>query len=276
MGWRGAWAAAQITGVIVSTLIWIVAAGASLGACAAAVGLGVLLVVGRNSRIGLWWRFGARPATTFEEGRVLAAIVPIESLRGRRQPAIWVASRLAGRAVVMPRGTDLLVSRALLRQVVFGEVADDHVGVLVSQAAGREPVDYSWLVAAVGVYCSPWLAIEAVVAWFGPVARGAAVLSLSWKGRWLILAVALVDSAHAARWPAFLGLTAVGLLGATTPHLRRRWEVTLRGLEDRRVVADGLGLVLSSMIRGQRRGAADGERAEALELRASASHPAAN
>ncbi|QLQ15525.1 MAG: hypothetical protein HZY73_07335 [Micropruina sp.] len=253
-----------------------VVAGSSLGAFAAVAGFGVLLVVGRNTRIGLWWRFGARPATPFEERKVLAAIVPIASLRGRRQPAIWVASRLAGRSVVMPRGTDLLVSRALLQQVVFGEIDDDQVCVLVSQAAGREPVDHSRLVAAVGVYCSPWLAVETVRAWFGPVARGAAVLSLSWKGRWLIVAVALVDSAHAARWPAFVGLTAAGLLSATAPHLRRRWEVTLRGLENRRVVADGLGLVLSSMIRDQRRGVADEERAEALGVRASASHPAAN
>jgi hypothetical protein len=276
MRWRAPWAAAQITGVIVSTLIWMVVAGSSLAAFAAVAGFGVLLVVGRNTRIGLWWRFAARPATAFEERKVLAAIVPIASLRGRLQPAIWVASRLAGRAVVMPRGTDLLVSRALLQQVVCGEIGDDQVSVLVSQAAGREPVDHSRVVAAVGVYCSPWLAVETVIAWFGPVARSAAVLSLSWKGRWLILAVALVDSAQAARWPAFVGLTAAGLLGATAPHLRRRWEVTLRGLEDRRVVADGLGLVLSSMIRGQRRGVADEERAEALGVRASAPHPAAN
>lgn len=276
MRWRGAWAAAQISGVIVSTLFWIVVAGFSLGVSAAAVGVGILAVVGRNTRVGLWWRFGARPATRFEERKVLAAIVPNASMRGRRQPEVWVASRPAGRAAVMPKATELLVSRALLRQIVLGEIHDDQVCVLVSQAAGREPVDHSRLVAAVGVYCSPWLVIETVVAWFGRVARSAPVLSLSWKGRWLILAVALVDSAHSGRWPAFLGLGAAGLLGATTPLLRRRWEATIPQLEDGRVVADGFGPVLASMIRGQRRRVADEERAEALDLRASASRPAAD
>lgn len=268
MRWRGAWAVAQLTGVIVSTLIWIVVAGSSLGVFAAAVGVGVLAVAGRNSRAGLWWRFGARPASSGEERNVQAAIVPILSLRGRRQPAVWVASRLAGRAAVMPTATDLLVSRGLLQQIVIGEISDDHVCVLVSQAAGREPVDHSRLVAAVGAYCIPWAVIEIVVASIARVAGSAPVLSLSWKARWLVLTVALFDSAQTGRWPALVGLTAAGLLSATTPLRRTRWEGTLRQLGDDRVVADGFGPVLASMIRGRRRGVADEERVEALDRQA--------
>lgn len=263
MRWRGAWAAAQITGLIVSTLIWIVVAGYSLGAVGL-VGVGFLVVMGRNTRVGLWRRFGARPASPFEERRVQAAIVPIASLRGRRQPAIWVASRLTGRAAVMPSATDLLVSRSLLNRIVIGEISDDQVCVLVSQAAGRQPVDHSRLVAAARVYCIWWAIIETAVASVARLARSSPMLSLSWKGRGLILAVALFDSAHAGRWPAFLGLSATGILGATTSLLRKRWEAALRQLEDRRVVADGFGPVLASMIRSQRRGVAEEERAEAL------------
>ncbi len=276
MRWRGAWAGAQVTGVIVSTLIWIVVAGLSPGPFAATAGVGVLLVVGRNTRAGLWWRFGARPATPFEERRVLAAIVPIGSLRGRRQPTIWVASRLPCRDAVMPSPTDLLVSPALLRQIVTGGVTDNHLCVLVSQAAGREPADQSLLAATVGAYCIPWAVIEMVVSSVGHVARRAPMLSLSWKARWLILAVALVDSARSGRWLALLGLAAAGVLSATTPYLRKRWEATLRRLGDERVVADGFGHALATMLRRRQRSIADEARAEALEQASgSASHAAA-
>lgn len=206
-----------------------VAAGYSLGVSEAAVGVAVLAVAGRNTR------------------RTVVAVRGLtgDLVRGAEDPvshrADCVAARtppagdLAGVSAARPRrrdahgGRPVLVSRPLLQQIVLGEISDDRIRVLVSQAAGREPVDHLRLVAAVGVHQHPWLVIETVVA---SVAQGAStpVLSLIlWKGRWLILAVALVDSAHAGRWPA-LGLAAAGPLGATTPHLRKRWEAALAGL----------------------------------------------
>jgi hypothetical protein len=269
MRWHGAWIGAQVTGVIVSSLIWLLIAAGSPPATGVALVAGVVLVAGRNTRVGLWWRFGARPATSFERGRVLEAIVPVASLRGRGQPAVWIATRHSTRLVVMPSSHNLVISREMLSRVVLRQINDDRVCVLVSQAAGQQPIESSTLVAAVSAYCLPSTAIEIVVASLGRASRSTRLMSMSWKARWLILAVALVDSAQAARWPVLFGLAAFAALSVTTPLLRKRWNYTLRRLGDERVVADGFGPDLAAMIRRTRSSVADEERAEALDHEAS-------
>lgn len=110
MSWRGAWFRAQITGLVFSSLVWLVVATLCLPAAAAALAAGLVWMLGRNTRAGLWWRHGARPATPFERDQVLAAIVPVGSLRGRHQPAIWVGRRMIpGTDVVMATRKALVV-----------------------------------------------------------------------------------------------------------------------------------------------------------------------
>lgn len=53
MNWRGSWAAAQITGVIVSTFVWIVLLGGWPATALVAFILGLTYVLGFRTQAGL-------------------------------------------------------------------------------------------------------------------------------------------------------------------------------------------------------------------------------
>lgn len=249
MSWRGAWLRAQITGLVFSSMVWLVVAGVSLTAAAAATVVGVVWLLGRNTRAGLWWRFAARPATPFERDQVLAAIVPISSLRGRHQPTIWIARRISGASVILPTDKDLLVSPALVQRIAAGRLADQQVSALVCHALGQQPVTSLALVGAVDAYCAPWGIVTIIVAAFSRAANRTPLLSASWKIRWLVFAVAVIDNAHAARWNALVAVAIIAVFSGTTPYFRARWKATLRNLGDERVKAEGFGPTLAAMIR---------------------------
>lgn len=249
MSWRGAWLRAQITGLLFSSMVWLAVAGLSLITAATGVAVGLWWMLGRNTPAGLWWRFGARPATSFERDRVLAAVVPIRSLRGRRQPTIWVGLRMLGAEVLMPTETDLVVSPAVVQQIATGQLGDQQVSALACHALGRQPVSGSVLVAAVDAYCAPWGIVEIIVAAFGRAAKRTPLLLASWRIRWLVFAVAIIDSAHAGRWNATAAVAVIAILSGTTPYFRSHWTATLRMLGDDRVRADGFGPTMAAMIR---------------------------
>lgn len=249
MSWRGVWLRAQITGLIFSSMIWLIVAGLSAAAAACALGVGVLGLGVRNTRAGLWWRFGARPAGVLERERVQAAIVPVASLRGRHQPRIWIGTRTAPAVAVMPTTTDLVVSPSLVRRIVAGELSDEQASALASHALGQRPVWGSRLVSAMDAYCLPWRLIEVITTTFGATAGRSGLMATSWKIRWLVFGVAIIDNIHAARWGALVVVVIVAVLSGTTPVLRRRWHATVRDLGDRQVIAEGFGPVLATMIR---------------------------
>jgi hypothetical protein len=267
MSWRGVWLRAQITGLLFSSMIWLVVGGLSLPAAALVVGAGVVWLLVRDTRAGLWWRYGARLATRFERVGVQAAIVPVGSLRGRHQPRIWIGARTGPGGVVVPNGMDLVVSPSLVRRIVSGELGDEQASALVAHALGQRPVWRSLLVAAVDVYCLPWNLVEIVVAAFTATAGRSGVMSASWKMRWLVFGVAIVDNVHAARWNALVPLMIVAVLSGTTAVLRRRWLAALRDLGDRQVIIEGLGPVLAAMIRSRSRSVSDLARADTLDQR---------
>lgn len=149
MGWRVAWLQAQIAGLVFSSIVWLVVAGLSLPAATSILVAGASWVLSRNTRAGLWWRFGARAATSFERDLVHAAIVPIAFLRGRHQPTIWVGRRTGDDDAIMPTLGDLVVSTGLLGRMAGGRLSDDQVRAVVSSASGRQPVTGSALVASI-------------------------------------------------------------------------------------------------------------------------------
>lgn len=264
MYWRGAWLRAQITALAFSSIVWLVVAGLSLPASAVALAVGVVCLVGRNTRAGLWWKYGAQPATPFEQNLVLAAIVPISSLRGRHQPTIWIGRRIPDGDAVMATPKDLLVSPALLRRIATGQLGDLQVSVLVCQALGQQPINRSAVVAAVDAYCAPWAVVTIIEGAFSGAASPTPLLAASWKIRWIVFAVAIIDNATSARWNALVAVAIIAALSGTTPYFRARWSATLRNLGDERATAEGLGPTLAAMIRSNAGSVRDLERASSL------------
>ena len=144
-------------------MVWIVVIATPVPVAPALLVVGVVLVLGRGTRWGLWWRFGVRPATGFERDKVCAAMVPIASLRGRRQPAVWVGRRMGGRDVVMATAHDLVLSDRFVTWVATGKLSEDETCAVVSHALGRQVVDSSALVASLDAYCGPWLIVDQVL-----------------------------------------------------------------------------------------------------------------
>lgn len=246
--WRIAWALAQITGIVVSTCLWLVV-GALWPVTIAVAGLGgSVYVVGRLTAAGLWWRFGARPARDWERDRLLAALVPIVTLRGRQQPAIWIGRRGAANNVVVAGG-NLIVGERVFDRLMCGDLDDHQTRALVCHALGRQDVHSSALVAAVDAYCTPWSVLALMGNEVRPLSRRVPLLWFAWRIRWLIFGVALVDSAHNGRWLAFAGVAMIATSTWSTGYLQERWNATMLRLGDRRVIAEGYGPVLADLLR---------------------------
>lgn len=262
--WGCAWAGSQITGVLFSTMVWIVVIAVPVPVALALLMFGVVLVLGRGTRAGLWWRFGVRPATGFQRGQVHAAIVPIASLRGRRQPAVWVGRRMGGRDAIMATAHDLVLSDRFVTWVATGKLSEDETCAVVSHALGRQGVDSSALVASLDAYCGPWLIVDQVVGGFAAVAGRVPLAPLAWKVRWVVFGVAVVDSYLNQRWAAMVLVAIIAVLSWSTGFFAARWSVALQRLGDERVIAEGFGPALASMLRRNTGDLVQCERAEKL------------
>lgn len=262
--WRGTWAAAQITGVIFSSLVWIVVWGLSLPALVVAGAIGVALVITRNTRPMLWWRFGATPANDFQRDTLLTAIVPIPSLRGRHQPSVWIGRRIIGADVVMPSSSILVVSPKSVGQVANGQLTDRQASAIISHTLGVVEVIDSALVNALDVYCLPWRIVQVPIAMFRQFAARHRTLRISWSIRWIVFGVAIVDNYLNARWAAFVGVILIAGLSWTTGFLQKRWDGRLQDLGDQRTISEGLGPDLAGLIQRSDRSLATGERADRL------------
>lgn len=238
MRWRASWAASQITGVIVSSLMWVVLlAGWPVTALVAVVG-GLIYVLGFRTKIGLWWRFGIRRPTAMVRDAVLPAIVPIAGLRGRNQPRVWVGARLAGQQVVMATRRDLIIDLRLAGLIVAGRVPADDLCRLVSQARGLAPVLNSRLVAVADAYCLPWNLASTLAAATTRAGRRVPLTSCAWRTRWVVIGIAIIDAWRHTRWIAVAGLLVFAVLTWSTGHFQRRWEKRLVQLGDAQLVAD--------------------------------------
>ncbi|MBI5028637.1 MAG: hypothetical protein HZB48_07515, partial [Actinobacteria bacterium] len=132
--------------MIFSSLVWIVACGLSFPALLVTAAIGLTLVIGRNTRSMLWWRFRATPANDFQRDTMLTAIVPIPSLRGRYQPSVWIGRRIIG------------------GQVANGQLTDRQASAIISQSLGVVEVIDSTLVNMLDAYCLPWRLVQVFIA----------------------------------------------------------------------------------------------------------------
>lgn len=245
--WRARWALAQITGVIFSSLVWIVLSAVASQVVAVGLLAGVVFVAVHRTRPVLWLTFGARPAPTADRHIVLRAIVPVASLRGRNQPKVFVANgrRANGWTVWMPGRRTLLVSESLIARMRSDEISDLEVSVLVAHALGQVPVRGSRTVLAVELCCLPWAIVEVVAAQIMPCLSRTPLMSLSWEMRPVVLGLGLSDAVQHARWEAAIPLVVLTVLTYTTGPLELAWGRRLGELGDRRVAAEGIDLAPS-------------------------------
>lgn len=262
--WRGTWAAAQLTGVIFSSLVWIVVCGRSFPALVVTAATGIVLVIGRNARPMLWWRFGAMPASDFQRDTMLTAIIPIAALRGRHQPSVWIGRWIVGGQVVTPSSTILVVSPRFVAQVANGQLTDRQASAIISQALGAVEVVDSVLVNVLKAYCLPWQLVQLLVAMVGQFAARHQTLRISWSIRWLVFGVAIIDNYLNARWAAFVGVIVIAVLSWTTGLFQKRWDRRLQDLADQRTISEGLGPDLADLIQRGGRSLATSERADRL------------
>ncbi|MFT3832448.1 MAG: hypothetical protein QM711_03885 [Micropruina sp.] len=254
---------AQITGVVFSTCLWLVV-GALWPVTAAVLAMGCgALVAGRWTAAGLWWRFGARPARDWERDRLLAALVPIVALRGRRQPTIWIG-RYASASTVVMAGGNLIVGERVLGHLMCGDLDEQQACALACHALGRQDVYSSAIIAAVDAYCTPWNLLALIVREIRPRLRRVPLLSFAWRIRWLTFGVALVDSAHHGRWLAFVGVALIATSTWSTGYLQTQWYATRLRLGDRRVVAEGYGPALAGLLQRAPTAASDVQRIHTL------------
>jgi len=250
VGWRARWALAQITGVIVSSVFWIVLVASAFEAAVAALLVGAVFVAAYGTRPVLWLAFGARPAAVADRDVVLRAIVPIASLRGRNQPHVFVGRgrKAVGWDVLVPHRHTLLVSESMLAAITAGRISDSEVSALVAHASGQLPVLGSRAVLAVEIYGLPWAVAQAIMAKVAKRFSGVPLMSLSWKLRPVVFGLGLLDAVQSGRWEAAIPLAVMAVLTYTTGPLDWAWRRRLTELGDRRVSDEGLGAVFADMV----------------------------
>ncbi|MCC6497874.1 MAG: hypothetical protein IT193_16605 [Propionibacteriaceae bacterium] len=154
---------------------------------------------------------------------------------------MWIGWRLVGAQVIMPSSTILVVSPEFVRRVASGQVTDRQASATISQALGHVEVVDSALVNLLEAYCAPWRLVQVLTGVVGQFAAQHATFRCSWKIRWIVFGVAIVDNYLNDRWPAFVGVSLITVLSWTTGHLHNRWARRSQDLGEQRATSEGLG-----------------------------------
>lgn len=241
--WRARWALAQVTGVLFSSVVWILLLASVPSGVGGALMAGTLFVLAFRTRPALLMAFGARAATSTDRDAVLRAIVPVASLRGRNQPRVFVATgrRAAGWDVTATDPRTLLVSKATLSQIRAGTVSDLEVSALVARTFGQLPALGCRVVLAVGLYCLPWTMVRTCAYRISSALAKVPLVSFAWRVRPVAFSLGLLDAVQHARWEAAAPLVVLSVLTYTTGPFERAWRRRLAELGDRRVQEEGLG-----------------------------------
>lgn len=252
--WRANWALAQITGVLFSTVVWVVLLAAAPVVELALLAWAVTVLAAPSSRLVLWVRYGGRKVSDFERDSVLRALVPVPSLRGRAQPMILVASRIRGWDVLAVDERHLLVTRRFVNWIVEGALSDVQASTVACQALGQSVVWRSGLVVAAELYITPWRLVSDVGTWIAGALRRVPLMKFAWMIRPIVFGAAIVQSWAEGQWPIAVLDAVLLMLTYTTGRLDARWARTQERLADQRALVEGFGPDLAAIL--QRRGAA--------------------
>lgn len=239
MTWRAIWMRAQITGIAVSSMVWLMFSALEPDIVELVWLLGALLVAIWPSRVAFWVRHGGRRVSPSERLLVVGAVAPIQRLRGRNEPVVWVSHRPGVGLAVGPRC--VVVSRSVLDGLRSHRITDLQFATLAARSVGLLRVSESRLVAAVGLFCWPWSVMEHL---FGAVVRrlprpGRGPALLRWVP-WLVWVLALAELYQRGLWVSLVMIVLLGVAMVTTPRCNRAWSVRREQLAQAGVARCGL------------------------------------
>lgn len=242
MTWRAIWLRAQITGIAVSCMVWLVLSALAPNLVALGGLAGAVVVAAWPTRLALRLRYGGRPVTANDRETVLRAVAPIRSMRGRREPEAWVSRRRSVGLIVGQH--ELVVSEKLLNGLRTRRVSDLQFATLTARAVGVAAVNRSRLVAAVELFCLPWSLVQRL---------GRHLLQPMSPRRFLtsriqrcvaglVLVVAAIDLYQTALRVSLVMVVLVGVAAVTTGRFNRAWAVRLAQMAEAEVRRSGLAL----------------------------------
>ena len=239
MTWRAMWLRAQLTGIAVSCTVWLVLSALVPSLVALGWLAGAVVVAAWPTRLALRLRYGGRPVIANDRETVLRAVAPIHSMRGRREPEVWVSRRRSVGLIVGQH--ELVVSEKLLEGLQTRRVSDLQFATLTARAVGVAAVNRSRLVAAVELFCLPWSLVKRLGRHLQPKApRRFFTSHIQRCVAGLVLIVAAVDLYQRASWVSLVMVVLVGVAAVTTGRFNRAWAVQLAQMAEAEVRRCGL------------------------------------
>jgi hypothetical protein len=239
MRWREIWLRAQLTGIAISSMVWLVASALEPNVVALAWLGGTVLVAAWPSRLAFRLRCAGRRVSSGDRLMVLQAVAPIQSLRGRGEPEVLFSGWRSIGLVVGRR--ELVVGRTLLDGLRTHRLSQIQFATLAARGVGVAGVNGSRLVAAVELFCLPWSVLQQVgreLARLVPTAIRKSRLQRCFAG--LVLALAAVDLYQRGLWVSLVMVVLIGVAAVTTGRFGRAWAVRLAQLAEAEVHRSGL------------------------------------
>lgn len=239
MTWPATWLRAQLTGIAVSCMVWLVLSALEPNLVALAWLIGAVLVAAWPSRLAFRLRTGGRRVSSSDRQTVLRAVAPIQSLRGRNEPEVLVSRRRSIGLVVGSR--ELAVGEKVLDGLRTRRISDVQFATLAASTVGVAVVNRSRLVAAIGLFCLPWSLAQRGGRWLTHLVPGSVRVSRLQRWiAWLVLGIAAVDLYERALWVSLAMVILVGIASVTTGRFNRAWAVRLAQLAEAEVRRAGL------------------------------------
>lgn len=262
----------RVVPTLFSGYVWLVAAALLSGWFPLVAILLVMgLVGGRRCRAVFAWRHGVRAATEAEAAAVWEALLPVQQLRGRGQPRVWIdMARRTGVEVVTHH--DLAVPPAVALALLRDQADTDVFCAAVCWTFGTRKVRGDGFVhASAEVF---WLPASILGAMLSGPARSFVRLPLvrtAWALRFIYIPMVVWHEWGTAQSGYAVAAAVVIALTYLAPWCQRCYDDELVRAGDTEVVRSGMGRVWAAQLRRLDASLATEQRAARLEADTAAS-----
>ena len=215
-------------------------------------GLAVMLALcaGRLEGPAVRLLWGAK-ALSAAQAAALAPALTLLCRQGLGPPAIelYVDDDAGGVSASAAGRRSVVVSAGLAQAAQLGHLPADQTAAVIAAAVARIRLGQTRYDLAVQFWTIPWQLVLAVAAVAARAVRWVPLTGFAWRVRFVVAAVAVVQSVAAGRLVSavvvavFIALTYLG------PRWRRQWDLRSQGDADRFVADHGLGDALGRYLR---------------------------